>query len=93
MYIQDVISQPQVAPTSAAAVNVAAPAGAAGFWVSVLTQDIRISFDGTAATATNGLAIKAGSQPIFIPIVGDSNNLSIIGLNVAASDVSIIWVR
>ena len=87
---QDVLDQVRAAPTSAAAVAETAPEGAAGFWISVLTQDARVSLDGTTATATNGLAIKAGSPAIFLPIPRD---LSIIGLNASASDVSIIWVR
>lgn len=77
-------------PTSAAAVSAACPAGAEGVIISVNTQDARISFDGSVATATNGLMIKAGSQPLFFPIAVD---LSIIGLNAAASDISILWVK
>jgi hypothetical protein len=88
---QDVIAQDHQAPTSAAAVTEAAPAGACGFWISVLTQDVRVSLDGTVATATNGLAIKAGTQPIFLPF--SEHDLSIIGLNATASDVTIVWVR
>lgn len=86
----DVLDQNRQAPTSAAAVSEACPAGARGFIISVLTQDARVSLDGTTATATNGLAIKAGSPPAYIPV---ARNLSIIGLNATASDVSIIWVR
>lgn len=88
---QDVIAQHHQAPTSGAAVSEAAPAGACGFWISCLTQDCRVSLDGSAATATNGLAIKAGSQPVFLPF--SEKNLSIIGLNATASDVTIVWVR
>lgn len=86
-----VISQSRQAPTSSAAVAETCPAGAYGFFMSVLTQDCRVSFDGTTATSTNGVAFKAGvSEPAFFPIAKD---LSIIGLNASASDVSILWVK
>lgn len=87
----DVLAQHHQAPTSAAAVTEAAPAGACGFWITVLTQDARVSVDGTAATATNGIAIKAGTQPVYLPF--SEHDLSIIGLNATASDITIVWVR
>lgn len=87
----DVIAQHHQAPTSAAAVSEAVPAGACGFYISVLTEDARVSVDGTPATVTNGIAIKAGTQPIFLPFA--EHDLSIIGLNASASDVTIVWVR
>lgn len=77
-------------PTSAAAVAVACPAGASGVYITVNTQDARVSFDGTAATAVNGVMVKAGTQTLYFPI---ATALSIIGLNAAASDVSILWVK
>ena len=86
----DVLAQDHAAPTSGAAVAVTCPAGSRGFMVSCLTQDCRISLDGTTATATNGLAVKAGSQPVYIPV---ARNLSVIGLNASASDITIVWVR
>lgn len=84
--------QVAIGPTSGgAAIAVSCPPGAAGFFISVLTQDCRVSFDGTTATSTNGVAFKAGSsEPAFFPIAKD---LSIIGLNASASDVSILWVK
>lgn len=86
----DVLSQVHAAPTSAAAVAEACPAGARGFLISVATQNARVSLDGTTATATNGLVVVAGAPAVYIPI---ARALSIIGLNATASDVSIVWVR
>lgn len=87
-----VITQTKQTPTSAGAVTETPPDGAVGFYVSVQTQDARISFDGTAATATNGIYFKAGQNtPEFFPIIPAS--LSIIGLNAAASDITFIWVK
>ena len=77
-------------PTNAAAVAAACPAGASGVIIAVNTQDARVSFDGSTATAVNGVMIKAGTQPLYFPI---AVALSIIGLNAAASDVSILWVK
>lgn len=87
----DVVGQQYKNPSSAAAVAAVRPAGADGVFISVNTQDARVSFDGTTATATNGVMIKAGSTPAFFPVAG--NDLSIIGLNASASDVSLLWVR
>lgn len=85
----ETLAQHHQAPTSTAAVTEACPAGARGFLISCLTQSCRVSLDGTVATATNGLAINAGSPPVYIPVPRD---LSIIGLNAAASDVTVVWV-
>lgn len=57
------------------------PAGASGLLIQAKTQNVVISFDGTEATATNGLEIPAGDT-WFVTIEGD--DVSIIEATASA---------
>jgi len=32
------------------------------------TQDMFVTFDNTAPSATNGIVVKAGAQPLYVPL-------------------------
>lgn len=72
-----------------AAKDFAVLAGARGFYISVRTADIYITFDGTTPSATNGLAVAAGQQPVFIPI---PKSFKAFG-SAASCPTSVLWVR
>lgn len=44
------------------------PAGTTAMLLSSKTASARITLDDTAATATNGIIVVAGAQPMFIPV-------------------------
>lgn len=54
--------------SSAATITV--PSGAGKIVVQAITQNIRMTLDGTAPTTTKGFRITAGNDPIAVPIGG-----------------------
>ncbi len=61
----------QLTSTGTADVKVfAVPKGAAAVILEAATTDARVTFDGSAPSATSGILIKAGLQPVFIPTAG-----------------------
>lgn len=48
--------------------TVTAPSGAKGFFITVQTNGIYFTWDGTSPSSTNGLHAVAGAAPVFIPI-------------------------
>lgn len=63
--------------------------GARGFFISVRTADIFITFDGSTPSATNGLCVAAGRAPVFIPI---PKSFKAFG-SAASCPTSVLWVR
>jgi hypothetical protein len=48
--------------------TITAPLGAAAALIGVETTDARVTFDGSAPTAGNGVVFKQGAQPVLLPI-------------------------
>lgn len=48
--------------------TLAIPAGAKKIMIQALTQNVRITLDGTAATTSVGFQLKAGDPPVIFPI-------------------------
>lgn len=44
------------------------PAGATQVMLQAITQNVRYTLDGTAATTTLGFQLKAGDPPIIVPV-------------------------
>lgn len=54
--------------TLSSAATVTTPATSTGIIAQALTQNIRYTIDGTTPTASLGFQLKAGDQPVFIPV-------------------------
>jgi hypothetical protein len=50
------------------AVSLTIPAGASKLMIQALTQNVRFTLDGTAATTSLGFQLKAGDPPVIIPL-------------------------
>lgn len=48
------------------------PAGATLLLLQALTQNARLTLDGTAPSATVGFQIKAGDPPVLIPVAASA---------------------
>jgi len=57
--------------------TITVPSGANKWMVQALTQNVRFTLDGTAATTTCGFQLKAGDPPIIIP-VGSRTTIKVI---------------
>jgi len=66
-----------------------AAVGARGFWISVRTAAIYITFDGSTPSATNGLELAAGQHPIYIGIPKDFKAFG----SAASCPTAVLWVR
>lgn len=52
------------------AVPISVPAGATAMYVQAITQNVRVTLDGTTTpTASVGFQIKAGDPPTAIPVI------------------------
>ena len=71
----------------------AAPAGAHGFYVTVATNGCYMTFDGTAPSSTNGLALPAGVAPVFFPFVPGTVGITVRSQAAASSVVNVCWVQ
>jgi len=63
--------------TISSVVTLTIPEGATKIMIQALTQNVRITLDGTAATSSVGFQIKAGEAPIVIPL-GNSTVIKVI---------------
>lgn len=65
------------------------PAGSHGFFITVQTNPIYLTLDGTAPSSTNGLHVIKDSAPIFIPAGRPINFAADTAGNAV---VNILWV-
>jgi len=70
--------------------TIAAPKDAVACLIDVATTDARVTFDGSAPSATNGLIVKAGQQPIY---VGVGKAVMFASTAAAASIVDLLWLK
>lgn len=84
--IDDVDNQTVDATT---AKDFTAPAGAKGFFISVRTANIYITFDGTTPSATNGIAVAFGVNAVYFPI---AKSFKAFG-SAASCPTAVLWVR
>ena len=54
--------------TISTAVTLTIPSGAQKLLIQALTQNVRLTLDGTAPEIAKGFQLKAGDPPIMIPI-------------------------
>lgn len=52
----------------ASAQTLGIPSGSTQWIVQALTQNVRVTFDGTTPTASLGFQLKAGDPPIIFPV-------------------------
>lgn len=70
------------------------PANAKGFYVTVATNGCYMTFDGTAPSSTNGLAIPSGVAPLFFPFVPAASSGIVVRSQAAANSVvNVVWVQ
>lgn len=67
------------------------PPGTTAFFLSAKTQSARVTLNDEAATATNGMVIIAGAQPLFVP-VGYPYKIRFIG-EAANCELNVIPLR
>lgn len=67
-----------------------APDNATGVFMTVLTTDARVTFDGTTPTSSNGLIVPDGGLPTFFPLGRDIIFTSTAGAN---SVVDVLWIE
>jgi hypothetical protein len=65
------------------------PDGAHGFFVTVETNPVYMTFDGTAPSSSNGLHVQKDTAPIFIPA---SKPLKFASDTAGNAVVNILWV-
>lgn len=58
--------------TISTATTLTKPTGANSIIIQALTQNVRLTFDGTAPTATLGFQLLAGNAPIILAVPGTS---------------------
>lgn len=71
--------------------TLAAPAGATGVLITVLTTSCWMTFDGSTPTAANGLIVQAAAAPLYLSIA--CANIKFASTAAAASVVNVQWVR
>lgn len=62
---------------------------AQGCFITVTTAMAYMTFDNTAPSATNGLAVPSGTAPIFFPFAG--KKIKVLS-SAASSIVNVLWV-
>ena len=75
--------------TITSATSLTPPAGATKLLIQALVQNIRITFDGTAPTASLGFQLKAEDPMLLIPL-GDDMVIKVIQ-ETATADIQIQW--
>lgn len=63
--------------TISSVATITPPEGATKIMIQALTQNVRLTLDGTAATTSLGFQIKAGEAPIIIPL-GNATVIKVI---------------
>lgn len=63
--------------TISSATTLTAPTGATKILIQALTQNVRLTLDGTAPTTTLGFQLLAGAQPLLIPL-GNATTVKVI---------------
>ena len=81
----------QQAATTGAAVSFAPPTGpdAVAAFIQAVTNDAIVTFDGSAPSSSNGLVLKQGTNPLFIPC--GTNTIKAIGSG-GTSTVNVYWL-
>ena len=69
----------------------AAPTEASGCFITCETTACRITVDGSAPSAGNGLVIPAATSPVFLPI-GHPLTLKAAGSG-GTSVINVLWLR
>lgn len=64
--------------------------GCHGFLITVSTNGCYLTLDGGTPSSTNGLAIPAGTSPIFIPI---AKNIKVASQAAGNSVVNVLWLQ
>jgi len=73
------------------AVTLTPPAGATKIMIQSVTQNARITLDGTVPTATKGFQLQNGDQMMLIPL-GDDTVIKVIE-ETATADLQYQWGR
>ena len=70
------------------------PAGARAVLISVETTDARVTFDGSAPGATLGHVVKAGVNPVVLPVGGSgiAPSVKFASTAAAASIVNVTYL-
>jgi hypothetical protein len=85
----EVVSTHADGPTISSATTLTPPTGATKILIQALTQNVRVTLDGTNPTATLGFQLKAGDPPLLIPL-GNSTVLKVIE-EAATADLQYQW--
>ena len=82
----------QLTATVGAAQTFAPPSNppAVSCFVQAVTADAYVTFDGTTPSSSNGLLLKAGTNPIFVPL-GAGNSVIAIGAG-GTSTINVFWL-
>ena len=70
----------------------AVPANAVGVMLTVATNPAKITFDGTAPSTTNGIAVPTGAYPLFLK-VSPGVGLKFVSTIAGNSVVSALFVQ
>lgn len=91
LYPEAVISQAHSAINAdgTTVATVTPPAGARKCYVTVKSNDVIMSFDGTAPSATNGLIFKKDLTAVPLPIAVVTK---ILAISASAATVDFLWV-
>lgn len=65
------------------------PGGGHGFFVTVQTNNIYLTFDGSAPSSSNGLHVVKDSAPVFFPV---GKAISFASDAAANAVVNILWL-
>lgn len=63
--------------TISSATTLTIPSGATKLLIQALTQNVRVTLDGTTPTASVGFQLKAGDPPVIIPL-GNATAVKVI---------------
>lgn len=80
----------QGSATTVTPCTLAPPATAVACFVQAVTNDAFVTFDGTTPSSSNGILLKQGTNPIFVPLgVGNS----VIGLGSGGTaTINVFWL-
>lgn len=80
----------QITSTGTSDVKTATPPGGGhGFFCTVQTNNIYLTFDGTTPSSSNGLHILKDTAPIFFPV---GKTLSVVSDAAGNAVVNILWL-
>lgn len=65
------------------------PGGAHGFFITVQTNPVYLTLDGTTPSSTNGLHVIKDAAPVFIPA---SKTISVASDTAGNAVVNVLWV-